>query len=272
MVDSTTLQLRHTNIWVPNYQGVDPNDYIKIKGKDIKVASFDSISGLVYLDSHVYPNDDISVSYTYLDYDVEYQGFLSNKGRFYYLDLNPGPHHSLACQPPLVIPGYHDDFSAEPEDVHTRQYIGTAILIYLRPHSVYIGDQKVYSSQQTIYHTTMTEAELLAKDPLALPLGRIYVVPNSSMRDLVLMDARRRGGGLSELVPQEAIKELGPEAESYWDIGYWDGMPYQANGVIVLRLPKSLLRENGGRFTENEVRGILKKHMAFGVLPILEFV
>ena len=66
--------------------------------------------------------------------------------------------------------------------------------------------------------------------------------------------------------------ELEPESDFYLDIGYYDGEPYQENGVIIVRLDNSLLKEFGGRFTQGEIEAKVKRWLGFGVYPIIEFV
>ena len=67
-------------------------------------------------------------------------------------------------------------------------------------------------------------------------------------------------------------KELEPESDYYLDIGYYDGEPYQENGVIIVRLDNSLLKEFGGRFTQGDIENKVKRWLGFGVYPIIEYV
>jgi hypothetical protein len=56
------------------------------------------------------------------------------------------------------------------------------------------------------------------------------------------------------------------------DVGYFDGQAVPANGVLVVKIPKTVLTINGGTLGEDEVRQKVQKHMALGEYPIVEFV
>jgi hypothetical protein len=122
--------------------------------------------------------------------------------------------------------------------------------------------------KDVIFHTF----EELTNEPNTLLLAKIQVRPNSAKDGIKLVDTRSRGGGLRETIGKALMKELMPESSSYWDIGFWDGSPYPENGVIVVRLPRYILKEFGGRLTKEEVEAAVEKHIAFGVFYIIEFL
>ena len=66
--------------------------------------------------------------------------------------------------------------------------------------------------------------------------------------------------------------ELEPESDFYLDIGFYDGKPYQENGVIIVRLDNRILKEYGGRFTTADVEQKVKRWLGAGIYPIIEFV
>jgi len=103
-----------------------------------------------------------------------------------------------------------------------------------------------------------------------LVLGEVAVAQTSSHKDVVLIDARQRGGGLKDDY-REAAKLLNPEVIWYGDGAYADGIPYPAKSVVIVKLPYTLLSKYGGRFEENEVRAIVEKHMAFGSYPVIRY-
>ena len=103
-------------------------------------------------------------------------------------------------------------------------------------------------------------------------LAKIYVKPNSNRSDITVIDTRQRGGGLKESISQDLIDKFEPEANYYWDIGFLDGKAYPGNSVVIVRLPKTILKEHGGRFTESEVEAAVDKHIAFGSYYIIEYV
>ena len=103
-------------------------------------------------------------------------------------------------------------------------------------------------------------------------IGSVYIRQNTSLHSTVLVDSRTRGGGLITGMTDSLRKELEPESDFYLDIGYYDGEPYQENGVIIVRLDNHLLKEFGGRFTHSEVEAKVKRWLGVGVYPIIEFV
>lgn len=109
-------------------------------------------------------------------------------------------------------------------------------------------------------------------EPNVILLGKIQVRPNSSRESVKITDTRSRGGGILSTIGQNIIDEIMPEANSYWDIGYWDGNPYPENAVIVIRLPRHILKQFGGRLTKQEVEASVEKHLAYGVFYIIDYL
>ena len=103
-------------------------------------------------------------------------------------------------------------------------------------------------------------------------VGSVYIRQNTSLHSTVIVDARTRGGGVLEEIEDTIRHALEPESDFYLDIGYYDGEPYQENGVIIIRLDNKLLKEYGGRFTRGDIEQKVKRWLAFGVYPIIEFV
>lgn len=110
------------------------------------------------------------------------------------------------------------------------------------------------------------------KEENTILLARVQVRPNSTYENIDIIDTRTRGGGLLESIGRNIINEVCPEASSYWDIGYWDGEPYQENSVLVIKLPRYILKEYGGRLTKEEAEEAVNKHMALGTFYIIEYV
>ena len=94
----------------------------------------------------------------------------------------------------------------------------------------------------------------------------------TNKENIVIMDARRPGGGLKESIKDRDIEERLGYTSAFWDIGSFDGLAYYENGVSIIRLPERILQSNGGLFTETDIREKLGKYLAFGVYPIIEFI
>lgn len=125
---------------------------------------------------------------------------------------------------------------------------------------------------ESVFHTFEPLSEREMRENNYLLLGKIQVRPNSKVDNLQIYDTRSRGGGIKENIQEALIKELCPEAKFYWDIGYWDGEPYPENAVLVIRLPKYILKGHGGTFTNDDVHKAVQKHIALGVFYLLEFI
>lgn len=132
---------------------------------------------------------------------------------------------------------------------------------------VYEDDRELASWDQTLFHTDMTPEELVKQDPLAIPLAVVAVGAHASPHDIVLTDARRRGGGLDESTPHPPRNQLA----GYWDIGFWDGQAHLENGVIIVELPATVLKEHGGPFTHDQVLEQLHRHIAYGNIAIVRY-
>ncbi len=100
-----------------------------------------------------------------------------------------------------------------------------------------------------------------------LPLGDIYVSEDSHPQRSTVIDTRVRGGGIKE-DEIEAVRVLQPELEWYWDLGFWDGIPYPGSASMYVEVPASVLEVAGGTLKTNEVRAIVDRHTAAGVYTI----
>jgi hypothetical protein len=145
---------------------------------------------------------------------------------------------------------------------------GSIASIFLKPYMNVDTTTVVYS--ECLYHNfTGTPSGVLD-----FKIGSIMLGPHCKISDLQVTDVRTRGGGLSKLGISniEKVKEVQPETEFFWDVGYFDGQAVPANGVLVVKVPKTVLVSNGGRFEEDEVRKKVLKHMALGEYPIIEYI
>lgn len=205
-------------------------------------------------------------------YEEEYLGY-------YHLDLNPTPGHMHT----VSQNGFHQwipiDIDSEPgfvTDAPNRDLLVKQINVYMRPICIRQNDEngtKIHGTDkvQTIYHTDEDhwfDPKDANYDPSMLRLGKIIVHANSNIKDnLTILDTRTRGGGLDESLSKEIIKKVNKESMYHWDIGYFDGEAYQENGVMVIRLPNTLLDQ----FSKSQIEAAVAKHKAYGNLPIIEY-
>jgi hypothetical protein len=74
-------------------------------------------------------------------------------------------------------------------------------------------------------------------------------------------DARVRGGGLAP-----AYQSI-PQADSFFDLGYWDGKPYPLGGALVIYLPLSIL----DTLSRSEVQGKINATIPMGAVAVVRY-
>lgn len=108
-----------------------------------------------------------------------------------------------------------------------------------------------------------------------LVLADVSVGENQSIQGLTDFDIRIRGGGIKEDNYRLAIQEQ-PEVAWYWDSDIQ--RPYPAANAFMVEVPESLLSINGGRFTSEQIRDVVERHMdassyaiikTYGIDPVL---
>lgn len=145
--------------------------------------------------------------------------------------------------------------------------IGTPLYVYLLPE--YVKD----SNDQVITGSVLDRTVNLSTDghvfnqldpnyqQLALLIGVVFMSPAFDVKDLVLLDTRRRGGGAPDaMVTSEIVRNVS-EASNYWDINYGAGTSYQKSGFIIIRLP-AVMKDY---FTETEIREVIDRNITIGV-------
>lgn len=123
-------------------------------------------------------------------------------------------------------------------------------------------------NKETVYHKIDNEVPDNDEDML---VGSLYIRHYTSLLSTMLEDTRTRGGGIEEM-SDNIRRELQIESDYYYDIGYYDGTPYQQNMVLVIRIDRNILKTYGGRFTKEDVEAAVNKWCAVGTIPIIEYV
>lgn len=248
---------------------------------DVRDVSFSD--GILILSDAISENDNILCDYTYLEESNVYRGFWRDQADFCRIDLNPNIYHT-----------YNDPNYVPSEVKPTKNLFNKVIYFFMRPTLIYevkeADDDLVYDEDTINVTDDLTEADLGTiiqeetdtlyhqidnpepQDNKDIYIGSVFIRQNSSLHSTILVDSRTRGGGLLESMSDSLRKELDPESDFYLDIGYYDGEPYQENGVIIVRLDNSILKEFGGRFTPAEVELKVKRWLGLGVYPIIEYV
>jgi hypothetical protein len=196
------------------------------------IRDVDEFNGLIFLAREVEERDLVKVSYVY------------REKTFVYRDINLNPTIN-----------------------HMPQFVGQFILYYLKPAYDSLG--RIWS--QTVYHSVAPTLEgAISQIPIddvpIVLLGALLVRQVSTIDEVVLTDTRSRGGGVKEDLYDEAVK-VNRHMLAATDRGTWDVVPYPGNAVVVIDIPASLK----DAVSVNEIRDRVRRHIAFGVEPVLEF-
>ena len=100
-----------------------------------------------------------------------------------------------------------------------------------------------------------------------LLVGRVRFDFSGRPEDAVVLDARSRGGGIRKDLLDRAA-ELEPESRHYFDLGYWDGEPWQRSGVLKILLPREV-KERG--WPEEFMEKQISRHRAAGTLVLVDY-
>ncbi len=244
---------------------------------DIKDISF--TEGIIITNTAISENDDIVCDYTYLEESYVYRGFWKSAQDFARIDLNPNIYHTysnLSYDPTITKP--------------TKDLFNKVIYFFLKPSLIFeVTSQskddlifdfddpeyganditKIAENTECLYHKIDDDTP---DDDWDIYIGSVYIRSITSLHSTVIVDGRTRGGGLIESMKDSIRKQLEPESDYYLDIGFYDGEPYQENGVIIIRLDQRLLKDFGGRFTKGDIEVKVKRWLGLGVYPIIEYV
>lgn len=119
----------------------------------------------------------------------------------------------------------------------------------------------------------------------SLELARIFVRNTATLNQITktnLIDTRIIGGQLLDNLPPEIINLINQNTNDMYYLRDWNGQVLPGNSVIVMKLPMFLLNEDytvnttqltGTNLTDRmlDIRRTCKKHLAFGVLPLIRF-
>jgi hypothetical protein len=132
-----------------------------------------------------------------------------------------------------------------------------------------IVNNSTYKNSTCLYHKI---DDFMPDSDMDLYIGSVYIRQNTSLHSTIIVDSRTRGGGALTSISEGLRHDLEPESDFYLDIGYYDGKPYQENGVIIVKLDRKLLKDFGGRFTYSDIETRVHRWLGYGVFPIIEYV
>ncbi|MFS1019924.1 hypothetical protein ACFC9N_11495 [Enterococcus casseliflavus] len=242
-------------------------DYGYYLEEELSYTDTDTRKGKIRLEKEISFQDEIYVSYIYKEDFLEYKGYYDDDNKvFHHLDLNPTTGHTYTCRQDIEgLTTYIE--------LPTEKLLGKQIFLYLLPSTSTFNE--ITKVEENCLRHALSEKEWLKVKQThveAILLANIQVRENTNVENLIVMDARKYGGGIKEEISQEELEKYVGQTSAFWDIGSFDGLAYYRNSVLVLSIPASVLQSNGGQFSEQDVEGIVRKYVAFGSMPIIEYV
>lgn len=237
-------------------------DYGYFDSYEIEAEDYDVQNGRFFLTENITFKDDIYVKYSYYEDFYEYRGYFDEQlNQFLHLDLNPSAGHFCTLPSVVYVDGKEQvEYRVAP----SSQLLNKTIHFYIVPDSAGGNSIRHCFSEEEWIH-------IQRANPMFLLLAKVIVREHTKVEDVVVMDARVRGGGISESLSDKEIDERVGGKQRYWDIGNWDGKAFYRNGTLIVTIPKQVLVEYGGHATEEEVNAIIDKHVAYGTYYIVEF-
>ena len=237
-------------------------DYCYYQTNELEAVDYDIQNGIFYLNENVTFKDDLYAKYEYYEDFLDYKGYYDEVlGVYFHLDLNPSVGHYSTLPSVVYVNG---EKRVEYQKRPSSNLLNKMIHIYLVPNS---------EGGNSVRHCFSQEEwrKIQQANPMLLLLARVQVREHTTVNDVVVMDARQRGGGISESLSVKAIDERVKGKQRYWDINGWDGKAFYRNGVLIVTLPKKILVDYGGTLTEEFVRESIDKYVAFGTYYIIEW-
>lgn len=292
ILNEYSLQTKHAPLVLKSEKGMSYLQAYSIRAnqrRELRVSDVDATKGIIYLHDRIREQDEVYLRYAYQEDWYTYRGFIKNSS-FFHLDLNPtaGHSHTIAVNNMhRWIPTVKDTESFTAQEMPSAALLVKQIHVYLQPSVIRYVDHSNPAKHgkpisgtlksKVLFHTD-EEHWFNMKDykynPSLLRLGKVTLQANSTMMDnMTILDTRTRGGGLDEALSKEIIKQVNKESLYHWDIGYFDGEAYQENGVIIVKVPRSILKteSNPNGYHESEVQAAIAKHKGYGILPIIEY-
>ena len=246
-------------------------DYSYFTEEELEYEDVNKNTGEIYLKDRISFRDEIYVSYLAQENTLEYKGYYDEElNKFIYLDLNPTSGHSFDY---INEEDLDEGYSRHAEKMEGRELLDKEVFLYILPSKSTYYKKNIHNNiaLRHVFHYKNWE-RIKEVNPEALLLGRVQVRENTNKENIIIMDARRPGGGLKEAIRDEDIERRIGYTSAFWDIGDFNGLAYYRNGVLIVEVPDKVLQSNGGDFSEDDVNEMLSKYMSYGVYPIVEYV
>lgn len=257
-ISKTPIRVRYNsrkdllNLLVYKKNNFDNNEILTVKS-----WSYDE--GIITLEETLNDTDNVYVSYEYEEQYYIYRGYYE-ENNFIDLNINPSIYYD-----------YLDTTTIPYIRKNTSELFNKDIYFFIKPKQIknLLTNEILVDNDKVIYHKFGNSEPNGENDLL---IGKLLIRHNTSLKSTILVDTRQIGGGVLETIYDNLRSELEVESNYYFDIGYYDGEAYQENAVIIIRLDKLLLKENGGNFTKSEIENIINKWIVCGVYAIIEYI
>jgi len=274
--DSSVLYALTTNILKTGTEYYSEGVATGVIWNSDKILSYDSNSGLVQLDIDLKDYYTTTASYYYTEKYYE----------FSLVDLNPLINPDVLENTYVIYLVPETDYTSGLESAINYLRVGRDGLIKYCSQSDISSDvvgtpygRPINQSEAPGSATDFLRLYTLEAPPgfvgrdypnRYLVLAELSVVRQTSVDDVVILDDRQLGGGIKDDYDALA-KQKNPEVTWYGDIGLGGGMSYPGRAVVIVRLPHCLLSDYGGPFTKSQIYDVVKRHMAFGHYPVIDF-
>ncbi|MGF0347771.1 hypothetical protein ACQR3P_29445 [Rhodococcus sp. IEGM1300] len=233
----------------------------------LRIGDIDAAAGEFHVLDVVMESERVYADYASEETFLEYEGYRT-AGGFHEYDLNPSEGHYRGVVLDGYVPIVTIDEVGQVVERPSMEWIAQDSHLYIRPHKVTVNGVVIETNEQTLMHTTerqLFEETSARYHPFLVPLARIEIDPPEKA-DTKVIDGRRRGGGLAEWITEEEIAQRDEDALGFWDIG--TPMLHDDAGAAVIEVPERLLET----FTEDEIKQIVERRLALGVLPLIRYV
>lgn len=204
------------------------------------IVDYDAFTGIIKLPKAIEPNAKISVTYYVWELYCQYRGYSNVYNNLMHIDFNTNYGHYTHV-------------------VANSMNMSDSNKIIYKPVSIWINPNDYNNTPPgtNVFHSfSSTDATEGCPFKPAESIKIATVSISGNIKEPIAFDGRRLGGGLKEDV------YVNKDAKQFFDIGFWEGMPYQTNGVFVVDI-------NNNTFNKEYILKIIDKYKAAGTLGLL---
>lgn len=226
--------------------------------------SFSAETGFIRLPYDVKEDDRVLINAIYKEAFYEYED----------IEMNPVFNHSVLdnrvifyLRPQLIIDRllYLEDPYKDRGIYHLLVTPSGQILDYPKESDGTPSDPELAANPFE------TLEQFIQAFPEKLLISEVWIGRLALPSDITYIDARLRGGGIKDSIDIGLLIDKYPELWWLTDYGNWDGRPFPGEASLLVELPQSLAKSGGGSLEQDEIRGIVEKHMGMGVYASIKY-